>query len=223
MYDVGNRPIHLFKRPYSSLNIQMEDGYTAEKTFGSLNEFIAYLYRSYNAETDSFWFDGILDVTGEDTTVEHYWGHREGEFAKNVYIHRKRWMFAEELNSDWLTVLNPENYKIQVLDIVRRKGAKKQGPIYRKEPIPGTSSRGRWYYNYDSKVKHTAWYRDEIARQKMDKDEYPKRHPTPHPKREDWNFYHKRSHRELKSWKNKKIKRQWMKNMPRHKERLVWK
>lgn len=223
MHEVGNRPIHLFKRTYQTQYVMESDGYLIEKTFKNIQELIRFFYHSYNAETKSYWFDDELDVTGKDTVVEHYWTMEDGEFVKVTRSRRKRWMIAEEINADWLTVLNPKNYQHQVDDLVRRFGAKKQGPVYRKEPIPGTSKRKRWYFNSDSRVKHTAWYREEIARQKMDKDEYPKRHPVPHPKREDWNFYHKRSHRELKSWKNKKIQRQWMKNMPRHKERLVWK
>lgn len=215
MHEVRKRKIYLLQRTFHGFDLSRPDDYFVKKTFNHVQEFISYLYHSYDAETNGYWFDKDLDRTGKERQVHTYWKMKPGmDGARKVtQEYRKRWMFAEELNADWLDVLNPADFQSRVDDIVRRKGAKKQGPIFRREPIPGTSKRSMWYNEPDSRIKHTAWYRDEIARQKIDKEDYPKYHPKPQPKREDWYFYHKHSPREFKSWKNKKIRHQWMKNL----------
>lgn len=215
MHTVRKRKIYLLHRTYDGFNLKRPDDYYVVKAFNNEQEFISYLYHSYNQEKKGYWFDGEIDRTGEDTKIDYYWkmNDEKGGLKKVAHYSRKRWMFAEELNVDWLDVLNPYDYQHQVDDIVRRKGAKKQGPLFRREPVPGTSKRRMWHYDPDTRVKHTSWYREEIARQKMDSDDYPKCHPKPRPRREDWYFYHKHSPREFKSWKNKKIRHQWMKNL----------
>lgn len=215
MHEVRKRKIYLLQRTYEGFDLNRPDKYFVKKTFNNEQVFISYLYHSYNAETKGYWFDWDLDRTGKETRAQSYWKmETKGDgLRKTTYQFRKRWMFAEEIDADWLEVLNPVDFQRRVDDIVRRKGAKKQGPLFRREPIPNTSKRSMWYNEPDTRVKHTGWYREEIARQKMDQEDYPKRHAKVQPKREDWNFYHKHSPREFKSWKNKKIRHQWMKNL----------
>jgi len=72
---------------------------------------------------------------------------------------------------------------------------------YRQDPVPGTGVK-RAKPSHIRRIKHTAWYRD--ARLHGSK---------PEPKHEDFNLYHTRSKNEGRSWKNKKVARQWMRHL----------
>lgn len=190
------------------------DNYYVSETFNNEKELVRFLYTNFDADRRRYFFDGIVDTTGSETEKDYYYERSaDGHFRKRVETqHRKPWLFAEEITSDWLEVINPYSYQRDVNRLVELYGGKKQSPTFRQEPVPRTGKRIRYMRSIAEKpVKHTAWYREEKARQTMDKewDQHHYRLPIPH--YEDYNFYHKHSEREYRTWKNKKIRRQWMK------------
>lgn len=216
MHEITGNKIYLLARSYQALLSWMPDNYHVKETFNNKAELIRYLYQHYDADTRSYFFDGKVDLSGSDT--EDYGTYslsaNGSVFEKRINKQRKPWMFAEEINADWLEVINPYEYQREVNKLISRYGGKKQGPLFRQEPIPRTGKRTSYFRSIAiTSVKHTSWYREEKARQKMDKEWDQHQYPLPLPHFQDWNFYHNHSPRESRSWKNKKIQRQWMKRL----------
>lgn len=163
--------------------------FIVKKTFRGEEELIGYLCKVYDSER-GFWFDGRV-YTGETMDKSYFFGRLIGK-------------------NNETEIFSPYRYKNKVLN--RVETIKKQTSTYRRAPVPRTGKRSV-YRSGLKRIKHTAWYRESKIRQTIDKEWGVKRESVPQFKYEDWYAYHTHKINEGKSWKNKKIRRQWMKNL----------
>lgn len=198
---------------------EADDRFEVVETFGNKYAFLAYLHKNYNAENKTFWFDRNIDRTGNEVmTRKSYRFRPDGEegslFQPVEQVYRKRFIFAKEGNDPgWLDVVNPYDFMPDVWKRVEKYGNRISGTEFRNGPV---SRRGRRFAKNrsgktESAIQHTGAIRREMSRYQDDKEWVP-RLRNPNIKYDflfDWDYCHVR---EGKSWKSKKIRKQWMKH-----------